>query len=249
MASYNGSELITAIPQTFYEELERIYSPDATSLNTIARILVDNPFVTETHTKSLVNTLRYISSNKPFMTIGTFVDKLREYGGYDMSRHFNLPQKIDVFLDDIPMRAWERWSAQYPISASTLREIVEVIIDKHLTSVIFTLSDLQYHLLLYVSRKVSIKEFTIALEETKDRQALLLKEEIEKYLDKNRVIASSVTKIIDECAVCLDKPREKNYVFSCGHQSCCKECADEIIKSTSKCPICRQVCTYIRIYN
>ena len=48
--------------------------------------------------------------------------------------------------------------------------------------------------------------------------------------------------VVDEksaCVICMDKP--PNAVFiSCGHCSCCFECAQDVAKRQKLCPMCRQ---------
>lgn len=50
-----------------------------------------------------------------------------------------------------------------------------------------------------------------------------------------------------DCAICMDN--QKDTVFGpCGHFNCCRTCADHILKTTSKCPICRSVLTFVIDY-
>ena len=50
-----------------------------------------------------------------------------------------------------------------------------------------------------------------------------------------------------DCVICMDN--QKDTVFGpCGHFNCCRTCADHILKTTSKCPMCRSVLTFIIDY-
>ena len=41
-----------------------------------------------------------------------------------------------------------------------------------------------------------------------------------------------------DCVVCLSDPRD-TAILPCRHMCVCKECAEELRKSSNKCPICR----------
>ena len=41
-----------------------------------------------------------------------------------------------------------------------------------------------------------------------------------------------------ECIICMSNPYEVVLVY-CGHYCMCKTCADQLLRTTKKCPICR----------
>ena len=49
------------------------------------------------------------------------------------------------------------------------------------------------------------------------------------------------------CPYCSEP---KTYVFDpCGHVCCCKDCAEQLMTTLKKCPMCREVVTkHLRVY-
>jgi hypothetical protein len=110
-----------------------------------------------------------------------------------------------------------------------------------------TLPKLAKHIADTVSRPVSMIDFVEYLEQTNESECIQLSTAIQKFL-KNYSDKQATT--IDECCVCMNNPKEKSYVFSpCGHRPCCKACSDVIVANNSRCPICREVSKYIRIFD
>lgn len=60
--------------------------------------------------------------------------------------------------------------------------------------------------------------------------------------DVSSEVKVSVNKVFEDdnpiCVICFDLERDV-VIVPCGHYCLCKKCASTIIKSTSKCPMCR----------
>ena len=57
----------------------------------------------------------------------------------------------------------------------------------------------------------------------------------ETKISVNKVYESKGT----ECVICMDKGYEVVFV-PCGHYCLCENCANQILETTKKCPLCRQ---------
>ena len=48
----------------------------------------------------------------------------------------------------------------------------------------------------------------------------------------------------DECCVCMDAP--KHFMFApCGHRCACESCANDVMRTTKECPMCRAAASHI----
>ena len=61
----------------------------------------------------------------------------------------------------------------------------------------------------------------------------------EEEADKNADVNARLLPIVN-CCICQDRPAIM-VVCRCGHRCLCDECANVLVKGSSKCPICRKV--------
>lgn len=66
-------------------------------------------------------------------------------------------------------------------------------------------------------------------------------DELNEIMDQTKISIDNIYQTTDDtdCIICMENEYDVVMV-PCGHYCMCNECANKILNSTSKCPICRQ---------
>ena len=60
-----------------------------------------------------------------------------------------------------------------------------------------------------------------------------------------KYVATEAQEGEDACIICMENVPDS--VFDCGNKGFCCVCADKILKSTQRCPLCRKIVTSFRV--
>ena len=248
MAAYSGDEVLSSVPFRVFTDLHSKFCPSYDSLKNATRALLDKSAVPESHVKRITDTMRYVSAFNPKITLKQFTDAIRIAGGPDMAAYLGIKKDNIVCMSNIPLEQWETWNEEFNPSACALQQVAMCIKNNFAHGNVKTLPELAKHIADTFSRPVSMNDFVDYLEQTNESECIQLSSAIKLFM-KNYA-SDKQPESSDECCVCMNNPKEKSYVFApCGHRPCCKKCSDAIVANGSRCPICREVSKYIRIFD
>jgi len=269
--AFTGEELINNIPFRVYTDLNREFCLSHDVLKDVARSLLQKPHIPESQTKNIMDTMRYVYAFRDDVKLKQFVEAIFNAGGPDMSTYLGYNSLLKDFkgvkevkenvstthITDIDIVMWCEWNELFYPDSCALQQVAMEIKNSFAHGRVKTVLELYHNLTEPGQPKVAVKAFTNALLNTVNTDCIMLANEITSYVAKTKssgvitpTIQTSASQSSEECCVCMNSPKEKSYVFSpCGHRPCCKTCSDSIMTNDSRCPICREVSKYIRIFD